>query len=233
MSILVSTGEALRLLAAGDALLWQAVAASLGVALGALVAAVPVALLLALPLAMSDFFGRRAVVALLQSLLAVPTVVIGLVLYMLLSREGPLGALELIFTPHAMAAGQFLIALPVLASFALSSLQGRAAPAYETARTLGAGRARALATVISETRFGLAAALFAGFGRIISEVGCALMVGGNIRGYTRTIPTAIALETGRGKFAEGIALGLVLLLLAAVSSLLLAFAQGRGHQDQL
>ena len=195
--------------------------------MAALAAAAPVAIAIAWLLAAFSFPGRRLVTALFHSLLAVPTVVIGLVLYMLLSRAGPLGALKLIFTPQAMMIGQFLIALPLLATYALSALQGRVTPAYESARTLGASRIGALLTVLRETRAGLAGALFAGFGRIISEVGCALMIGGNISGSTRTIPTAIALETGRGQFAEGIALGLVLLALAAASSLLLSFTQNR------
>ena len=128
-----------------------------------------------------------------------------------------------------MAIGQALIAFPVLVIFALTALQKNDARVRETARTLGAGAVRAALTEIYEARFGIVAALLNGFGRVVSEVGCALMVGGNIAHYTRTIPTAIALETGKGMFAEGIALGIVLIFLAVATSAMLSLAQGRGR----
>ncbi len=223
--MLAATGEALALLARGDPGIWEAIGTSLLAAVAALLAAAPLAIGLAYLLAATRFWGRQAVIVAMQALLAVPTVAVGLLLYLLLSRDGPLGALELLFTPEAVALGQFLIALPILAAFSHAALRGNVALVRETARSLGAGRLRAILTVIGEARAGLLGAVAAGFGRIISEVGCALMVGGNIAGSTRTIPTAIALETGRGKFAEGIALGIVLLLLAAVASILLAMLQ--------
>ena len=158
-------------------------------------------------------------------LAGVSTVVVGLVLYLLLSRHGPLGAWRLLFTPWAIGVGQFFIALPVLAVFALSAFEATDRRARETAATLGASLPRAALTEISEARFGIVAGCLAGFGRVVSEVGCALLVGGNIAGHTRTIPTAIVLETGRGAFAQGIALGLLLLLLALLASAGLAFLQ--------
>ncbi len=227
MSVAEATLEALRLLVTFDAGLWSVVGTSLSIALAALAAAVPVAVGLAYLLASTRFRGRGAVVALLHALLATPTVVVGLVLFLLLSSAGPLGALGLLFTPSAVALGQFVIALPILAAFSLSAIEPNLAVVRETALTLGAGTFGAFRTVLAEARRGLAAAALAGFGRIVSEVGCALMVGGNIAGSTRTIPTAIALDTGRGLFAEGIALGAVLLALAAAASLLLAALQGR------
>ena len=217
--------DALRLLAAGDEALWSSVRLSLAAATGAVLAATPFALAAAWALAGRSFFGRRAAVALLHGLLAFPTVVVGLVLYLLLSRHGPLGAWRLLFTPWAIGVGQFFIALPVLAVFALSAFEATDRRARETAATLGASLPRAALTEISEARFGIVAGLLAGFGRVVSEVGCALLVGGNIAGHTRTIPTAIVLETGRGAFAQGIALGLLLLLLALLASAGLAFLQ--------
>lgn len=217
---------ALQLLFSGDAALWRIIGVSLVVALAALLAATPPALAAAYWLANRNFAGRRFVLAVLQSLLSFPTVAVGLILYLLLSRRGVLGAFDLLFTPAAMAAGQAIIVFPVLTVFALAALQKNDNRIGETAQTLGASKLRAAITEMAEARFGIIAALLTGFGRAISEVGCALMVGGNIAGYTRNITTAIALETGAGKFAEGIALGMVLVFLALVASALLSWVQG-------
>ena len=222
MSIVDATAEAMRLLVTGDAQLWSVIGTSMWIALASLAFAAPVAVGLAYFLAASRFWGRGAIIALLHALLATPTVVVGLVLFLLLSKEGPMGALGLLFTPAAVALGQFIIALPILSAFILNAISPNLAIVRETALTLGASRFKASITVLLEARRGLLSATLAGFGRIVSEVGCALMVGGNIAGHTRTIPTAIALDTGRGLFAEGIALGVVLLVLAATASLLLA-----------
>ena len=235
MEISAAIKEALHLLFTGDAGLWEIVSVSLGVSLSALAVVFAPALAVAYMLATRDFVGRRALLALLQGALSFPTVAVGLILYMLLSRQGPLGAWNLLFTPEAMAIGQALIAFPVLVIFALTALQKNDARVRETAenfgrrRSAGAGAVRAALTEIYEARFGIVAALLTGFGRVVSEVGCALMVGGNIAHYTRTIPTAIALETGKGMFAEGIALGIVLIFLAVATSAMLSLAQGRGR----
>jgi len=149
----------------------------------------------------------------------------------LLTRQGPLGSLQLLYTQDAMIAGQAIIAFPVLAAFALAAIQGADLRVRETALALGATRARAAWTTLFEVRFGLVAAVLNGFGRVISEVGCAMMVGGNIAGVTRNIPTAISLETSKGDFAQGIALGVVLMAFALGANLLLAWAQGRGGLD--
>lgn len=220
-----AAAAALRLLASGDAALWQTILRSLAIAAAALATAAPPALLTAYLLATRRFPGRRAVLAILHGFLSFPTVVIGLLLYLLLSRSGPLGTLHLLFTPQAMAIGQSLIAYPVLAVFAHAALQKDHLRIAETARSLGAGPSRAMLTAFSEARAALAAALLAGFGRVISEVGCALIVGGNIAHHTRTIPTAIALDTGKGAFAESIALGLILVLIAVAVSAVLAALQ--------
>ena len=223
MDILSATAEAFRLLLSGDRDLWEIILLSLGTAVIALVLIAPAALILAYILATTEFRGRQLIIALMQGFLSFPTIVIGLILYLLFSRSGPLGALQLLFTPQLIIIGQMLIAFPVLLIFTLAALQKT--PARETARALGASRATAMLTVCNEARFALVAALLTGFGRIISEVGCALLVGGNIAHYTRTIPTAIALDTGKGAFAESIALGAVLIFFALLTSVLLSIPQ--------
>ena len=225
MSILEATSHAVWLLVTGDMDLWQVIGTTLGLATIALAAATPVAIGCAYVLAAHRFPGRRVAIALFHALLATPTVVVGLLLFLLLSSAGPLGALGLLFTPTAVAAGQFIIALPILVAFSFNALEADVHVVRETAITLGASNWQALVTVLAEARRGLAAALLAGFGRIVSEVGCALLVGGNIVGSTRTIPTAIALDTGQGRFAEGIALGVVLLTVAVLTSFTLFLLQ--------
>ena len=139
--------------------------------------------------------------------------------------------LHLLYTQDAMIAGQAIIAFPVLAAVALAAIQGADQRVRETALALGATRSHAAWTTLFEVRFALVAAVLNGFGRVISEVGCAMMVGGNIAGLTRNIPTAISLETSKGDFAQGIALGVVLMFFALGANLLLAWAQGRGGMD--
>ena len=226
MQIYSATVEALHLLLSGDSVLWQIIGTSLLVSLSALAFTAPIALAVAHVLAYGNFIGQRTILIVLQGLLSFPTVVVGLLLYLLLSRQGPLGAWGLLFTPTAMGLGQSLIAFPVLTVFALAALQKNPPQLRETAKTFGNGTLKTAWLGIKESRFGLMAALLAGFGRIISEVGCALLVGGNIAHYTRNITTAIALDTGKGLFAEGIALGVVLILLAVTASGLLAIVQG-------
>ncbi|KPK31972.1 MAG: ABC transporter permease [Betaproteobacteria bacterium SG8_40] len=232
MELIETTRQALRLLFAGDAELWRIVWVSLKISVGALLLMSPVAIAVGYLLATQRFPGRRIIVVVTQALFAFPTVVVGLLLYMLLSRQGPLGSLHLLFTQTAMMIGQMLIAAPILVAFTLSAVQGADARVRETAIVLGAGRWRTALTVLTEVRFGVMAALFNGFGRVISEVGCALMVGGNIAGMTRNMPTAIALETTKGEFAQGVALGIVLMVLALGVNFAMSWAQGAGAQPQ-
>ncbi|OGA34109.1 MAG: ABC transporter permease [Betaproteobacteria bacterium RIFCSPLOWO2_12_FULL_64_23] len=228
MDILASTRQAFALLFSGDAELWTIIWISLRVSLTALALATPPAVILGYALAQKRFFGRRILVVLIQGLLSFPTVVVGLILYILLTRQGPLGSWQLLFTQEAMIMGQAVIAFPVLAAFALAAVQGADPRAHETAVSLGASPLRAALTTLLEVRFAVVAGVFNGFGRVISEVGCAMMVGGNIAGVTRNIPTAIALETSKGDFAQGIALGVVLMLFALGISITLGLLQGRG-----
>ncbi len=221
--------QAFGLLVGGDAELWHIVAISFRVSGTALALAIFPALLIAFVLAYSHFPGRRLLISIFSTLMSVPAVVVGLTLYLVLSRAGPLGDLRLLFTQSAMVMGQIALAFPLLVAMCHASLQASDRRAWETARMLGASQARAFCTVLFEVRFGLMAAVLAAFGRIIAEVGASMMLGGNILNYTRNIPTAIALETSKGAFAQGIALGMVLLLLAFTLNILLQYFQGRGH----
>ena len=228
MELLQSTLTALSLLWAGDAELWGIIWVSVKVCGFALVLASPPAILLGFILASFSFPGRRLLIVAVQTLLALPTVVIGLILYMLLSRQGPFGTMHLLFTQEAMVIGEAVLAFPILAALTLSAVQGIDSRVAETARTLGAGRFRTATTMLLEVRFAVMAAMVAGFGRVISEIGCAMMVGGNIAGVTRNITTAIALETSKGEFVQGIALGIVLVVIALAINFGMAILQGRG-----
>jgi tungstate transport system permease protein len=179
-------------------------------------------------LAYYEFPGRRALISIFSTLLAFPAVVVGLVVYLLLSNQGPLGDWKLLFTQTAMVIAQAMLCLPILISMGHAAFQAGDQRAWETARTLGNRPFRAFCIVVTEVKFGLLAALLAGFGRIIAEVGASMMVGGNILHHTRNIPTAIALETSKGNFSQGIALGLVLVFLAFVLNIMLQYFQGRG-----
>ena len=178
-------------------------------------------------LGLSRFAGRRAALIVLNTLMALPTVVVGLVVYGLLSRQGPLGAWGLLFTPTAMIIGQTVLAAPIVANYTLAAVAGADPRIMSTALTLGAGRLQGAWQLLLEVRFGVMAAIVAGFGRVVAEVGVAMMLGGNIRNYTRTMTTAIALETSKGEFAFGLALGIVLLSVALFVNLFLNLLQQR------
>jgi tungstate transport system permease protein len=227
-----ASAEAVELLLSGDAVLWSIISVSFSVSLRAIAIATPIALFAAFTLAYTSFPGRRMLVTATNTLMAVPAVVIGLSVYLLLSRGGPFGDLRLLFTQSAMIIGQILLCLPLLIAMAHAAFQSGDQRAWETALTLGATRWRAMRTVMYEIRFGLLAAVIAAFGRIIAEVGCSMMVGGNILYHTRNIPTAIALETSKGAFSQGIALGMVLLGFALLLNVALGYAQGSGEIDR-
>jgi tungstate transport system permease protein len=229
MGLFDATARAFALLASGDAALWQVVWVSVKTALSGLLLATPPAVVLGYVIAMHRFPGRRIALWLAQAALSLPTVLIGLLLYLMLSRSGPLGGLAWLFSQPGIIAGQFLIGLPVLLAFTLAAVQALDPRYAETALAHGASPVRVMASVLHEARYGVMAAVISGFGRVISEVGCALMVGGNIEGQTRTITTAIALETSKGDFAQGIALGIVLVTLALVMNGVLVLLQGDAH----
>lgn len=226
MNISIAIQDAFALLFSGDETLWNIVWVSLKTSLVGLAFATPPALLLGYAIASHAFPGRRIAIWLVQAALSLPTVLIGLLLYLLLSRQGLLGSWHWLFSQTGIITGQAVIAFPVLTAFTLSAVQSADPRLAETAITLGANRRQVMWTVLHEVRFGVMAALINGFGRVLSEVGCAMMVGGNIAGETRTITTAIALETSKGEFAQGIALGMVLIALALVMNAALMLLQG-------
>ncbi len=229
MDLAETTLEALRLLVNFDAELWEIVAVSFSVSITAISLVVLPAILMSFVLAYSDFRGKWFLLSIVNTLQAVPTVVIGLLLYMLLSRAGPWGSWQMLFTQKAMIFGQMLICFPVLVSMMHGALQSSDRRMIETSITLGVSLSRVAATMIWETRFPLLAAIIAGFSRIVTEVGCSMMVGGNIMGVTRNIPTAIAMESSKGAFAQGVALGIVLLSLALALNFFLSSMRGKGY----
>jgi len=190
---------------------------AIGVSLKTSGLAALIASLLAVPsalfLAGRDFRGKRALLLINQTWMAAPTVVIGLLFYFLLSRSGPLGRLGLLYTQTAMTVGQVFLILPLIIGFSYTALRQVDRRARLTALTLGASRRQASWVVLREAKFALLVAVLAGFARAVSEVGIAMMLGGNIRNFTRNITTAIALETAKGEFSNGVALGAILLVI--------------------
>jgi len=211
--------EALRLLGSLDRGVLEIVALSLGLASLSTVLATAVGVPAGMAIGLGQFRLKRLVTTVLHALLAMPTVLIGLVLYTMLSSRGMLGGWRLLYTRGAIVMGQFVLALPLVAALAHAATEGVDARVRRTAETLGAGRWRVARTILSEGRGAFLAAVVAGFGRVFGEVGISMMLGGNIRGYTRTVTTAIALETAKGETALGIALGLVLMTVALIVNL--------------
>lgn len=162
----------------------------------------------------SSFRGKGIVTSILNTLMSLPTVTVGLIVYAFLSRRGPMGPLGLLFTPTAIIIGEVILILPIVTALTCAAVQGIDGSVRKTALTLGAGPVRAAVSVLREGRYAIGAAIVAGFGRAVAEVGAAMMLGGNIKGATRTITTAIAFETGKGEFGFSMALGIILLLLA-------------------
>ena len=195
--IIETTQKALELLFSGDADLWSIVILSFSVSLKAVLISTPLAILLAFTLNHSKLPGINIILTIFNSLLSVPTVVIGLFVYVLLTRQGLFGNLELLFTKNAMVIGQIILCFPILVALGYSAIRSADKRLWETSTTLGVPTWFTMLTVCYEVRYGLFAAVITAFGRIISEVGISMMVGGNIMGYTRNITTAIALETSK------------------------------------
>jgi tungstate transport system permease protein len=193
--------------------------------------ATALAMLLGVPLgyliARTRFPGRTLLLGLVNTGMGMPPVVVGLIVWLLLTRSGPLGFLGLVYTAKAMVLAQFLIATPLVVAVTAAAIQALPAQLPDLLATLGAGRLRTLWLLGREARLGLVAAVMAGFGAIVSEVGASMTVGGNLRGSTRVLTTAIVTETGRGNLAVALALGLLLLALAFAVNLLLTLIQQR------
>ena len=222
-----SFSTALALIVALDPDVVSAVTVSVAVSLWSTLFASLIGIPAGVAVAVAEFPGKRLAVTLLNTLMALPTVVVGLIVYSIISRQGPLGSFGLLFTPSAMVIGQTVLAVPIIANLTLSAIKGADPRIVPTAITLGAGPQQAVRRLVIELRFGIMAAVIAGFGRVIAEVGVAMMLGGNIRGFTRTMTTAIAMETGKGEFALGLALGLILMAVALAVNMVLNTLQQR------
>jgi tungstate transport system permease protein len=206
-------------------IVWTSVKVATSATFFASVVGVP----LGLALALRNFRGKPAVIVMLNTLMALPTVAVGLLLYGFLSRRGPLGDWDLLFTPSGIALGLFVLALPTVVNLTLAAIRSADPRLFVTCKLLGATPVQQAWKILTETRFAVTAAIVVALGRVISEVGIAMMLGGNIRGFTRTMTTAIALETGKGEFELGLALGMILLLVAfGINAMLFLLQRGEG-----
>lgn len=219
--------EALRLLLGGDAELYGVISRTLLISGFATAIAMLVGIPAGYALARGRFPGRTLVLSLVNTGMGMPPVVVGLVVWLLLTRSGPFGGLGLIYTPQAMVLAQFLIATPLVIGFTAASIQALPPGLPDLLASLGAGRLRTLWLISREARLGLLAAVMAGFGAVVSEVGASMTVGGNLRGSTRVLTTAIVTVTGRGELAAAIAFGLILLALAFAVNVALTLLQQR------
>jgi len=226
-------GEGLRrafqLISSADPEVYGIALLTVKVAVVATVIACALGMPLGFVLASRRFWGRRAALTVVNTALAFPTVVVGLLLYGLLSRRGPLGGLGWLYTWQAIVIGDVILAFPIAAALSAAAVQGVDPRIRRTAETLGAGAWRTAWTVAREARFALAAVITAAFGQVVAEVGAAMIVGGNIRGATRTLTTAVALSTAQGDFGLALALGIILVVMALVVNVALQLLQGRGH----
>lgn len=223
--------RAVALLLALDPETFSAVWATAAVTALALAASLALGLPLGFALGHFRFPGRRAVRLLVDWMLSLPTVVIGLIVYGLFTTRGPLGEWGLLFTVPGMAVGLTLLGLPIIVAMTATAVESTDVRLTQTVLALGADRWQLLCATLAEARFSMALAAASAFGRIVSEVGIAMMVGGNIKWHTRTITTAIALETGKGEFATGIALGIVLMLVALAVNALVGLLRLRSGAD--
>jgi len=196
-----------------------------------------IAALISIPLGglihFQEFYGKRAVIIVIQTLYSVPTVVVGLLLYLMISRSGPLGFLGLLFTPEGMILGQTILIIPIITGLVISALSGVDKSISDTLVALGATGFQKILQIVIEARFAILSAVVLGFGRAIAEVGVAMMIGGNIRGFTRVLTTAITLETGMGEFGLSIALGIILLIVALIVVVILnLITSGMSYEAQ-
>lgn len=226
--MLSSFGKALDLLVSGDWEVYFIVLTSLRISAVSTVVAGVLSIPLGAWLGLTHARAKKPITAILNSLMALPAVVIGLLVYSFISRSGPLGHLELLFTPAAIVVGQVVLAFPIVASMVYGGLSRLDPRLAETLVTLGASRANMLWMIVREAKVAILLAVLSGFGRVIGEVGVSMMLGGNIRWYTRTITTAIALETSKGEFELGLALGIILMIMAIGINFVLHWTFRRG-----
>ena len=222
--------SALHLVLTGDPALYAIVELSLLVSLSALVFAAIIGIPLGAALALVRFAGREAVIVVLNALMGLPPVVIGLAIFLLLSRSGPLGSWGLLFTPQAMIVAQTVMVAPIIAALTRQTIEDLWAEYRDELTAMNVGPVVRIATLIWDARFSLVTAFLAGFGRAAAEVGAIIIVGGNIDGFTRTMTTAIALETSKGDLSLAIGLGLVLLTIIIVINALAWGARRLGER---
>ncbi|MFH1421987.1 MAG: ABC transporter permease [Planctomycetota bacterium] len=225
--LIESLWQAVKLIGAFDEFVADAVFVSLRVSIFATILSCAIGVPVGLWLARTESPLKNILITLANTLHAFPTVVVGLIVYSFICRRGPLGNFDLLFSPTAIIIGEAILGLPIAISFSLSAVKSLDPAVTETALTLGASRAGCALIIISEARFGIVAAVVATFGRLLGEVGVAMILGGNIAGYTRNITTAIALETSKGEFSRAIALGFVLIVMALVVNIALRFLQAK------
>jgi tungstate transport system permease protein len=225
-----SDASALQLVLGADPALLAIVCLSLTVSLAAVALATLIGLPLGAAVALLRFPGREAVIVTLNALMGLPPVVVGLAVYLLLSRSGPLGSWGLLFTPKAMVIAQAILVTPIIAALARQTIEDLWLEYRDELAAMNVGPARRLATLIWDARFSLVTALLAGFGRAAAEVGAIIIVGGNIEGFTRTMTTAIALETSKGDLPLAIGLGIVLIAIVIVINALAWTARRAGQR---
>lgn len=216
----------------GDPTLWGIVGLSLRVSLSATIIAAIFAVPLGTALSMGRFFGRRGIIAISSSLMALPPVVVGLAIYLLLSRAGPLGELGLLFTPTAMIIAQSVLIFPIILALTTEAVTPIETTYRPLLHSVAASHWFRLRTLITDARFAIATALLAGFGRAIAEVGAVIIVGGNINGVTRVMTTTIALETSKGNLELAMALGLILIMLAIIVNVFIHWLKSMGAKYQ-
>lgn len=214
--ILDGFSQAINLIVTLNPEVFEISALSLYISLSATILAALISIPVAGLIYFRDFQGKRTLIVVIQTLYSVPTVVVGLVIYLMISRSGPLGFFGLLFTPEGMILGQTVLIIPIMMGLVISAFGGVGNDIHDMLVSLGATEIQGIWEIIKEARFAILSAVVLGFGRAISEVGVAMMIGGNIRGATRVMTTSIALETGMGNFGFSIALGLILLGIALV-----------------
>jgi len=230
--ITAAFGVAFGLIVSGDSELLQIVLLSLEISLSAVALAALIGMPVGAALALARFPGRGALVVLLNACMGLPPVVVGLFVYLMLSRAGPLGEWGLLFTPTAMVIAQSMLVTPIIAALTRQTVEDLYAEYQEQLRSLGVGAARAIPTLLWDGRFSLLTAVLAGFGRAAAEVGAVIIVGGNINHVTRVMTTTIALETSKGYLALALGLGVVLLLIVVAVNATLMVVQSAARQAE-
>jgi len=216
--------EALKLITSGDRELVTICMTSLRFATTSIILASLVGIPLGFILKLKTFPGRKSILIIINSLMALPTVVVGLLVYSMVTRTGPLGSMGLLFTPVAVIIGQIILVLPIVTSMVYGSVSNMDPRLPDTLKTLGASGVSYNLMLLKEMKGPILSAVLAGFGRVIGEVGVSMMLGGNIRWYTRTITTTISLQTSKGEFEMGLALGIVLMAIAFILNFLIHLA---------